>query len=216
MNARAPFHLPAMQRDPAMTEVYVIDDDDAFRGALTRLLRGAGLLVRTYESAAEFLKDAPRLPSGCVIVDLRMPGMDGLELIRRIAASSLPLATVMLSGDANVAVAVEAMKSGATDFVQKPFDGDALLSTVHRALEGLSRVGGADQAPDESCHALLRLTLRERDVRRGLVAGKTNKMIARDLHISPRTVEAHRANLMKKLGAETLSDIVRMSLSAQG
>lgn len=198
-----------------VTEVYVIDDDDALREALKRLLRSAGLLVRTYESAAAFLEDAPRLPWGCVIVDLRMPGMDGLELVRRIATSSLPFATVMLTGNANVAVAVDAMKSGATDFVQKPFDSDVLLAAVRRALDGLPRVVGDDSSLDGFCHALSRLTPRERDVWGGLVAGKTNKMIGRDLHISPRTVELHRANLMKKLGAGTLSDLVRMSVLAK-
>jgi two-component system response regulator FixJ len=194
----------------AMAEVYVIDDDDALRHALTRLLRGADFLVRAYGSAVEFLEEAPRLSPGCVIADLRMPGIDGLELIRRIEASGLPFSTIMITGAADVRVAVEVMKAGATDFIQKPCDSDTLLATVRRALDWMVKAGDEDQAFDRFRAGLKRMTPREGDVLRGLMAGKRNKVIARDLDISPRTVELHRANLMKKMSVETLPDLVRM------
>lgn len=194
----------------AVAEVYVIDDDEALRHALTRLLRGADFLVRAYGSAVEFLAEAPRLSPGCVIADLRMPGIDGLELIRRISASGFPFSTIMITGNADVRVAVEVMKAGATDFIQKPCDSDTLLNTVRRALDWMVKAGDEDQAFDRFLEGLKRMTPRERDVLRGLMAGKRNKLIARDLDISPRTVELHRANLMKKMSVETLPDLVRM------
>jgi two-component system response regulator FixJ len=196
-------------------EVYVIDDDDAFRGALKRMLRGADFLVRTYASGAEFLDDAARLPPGCVIADLRMPGMDGLELIRRIVAAGLPFRAIMITGEADVSLAVEVMKAGAVDFVPKPFDGPALLTAVRRALNRLTRASADSRSVGRFRDALARATPRERDVLRGLVDGKTNKSIARDLAISPRTIEAHRANLMKKLRVETLPELIRLSVLAE-
>src|SRR5579859_1713271 len=202
-------------RASVVAEAYVIDDDAALRQALTRLFRGADLLVRTYESAVEFLEDAPRLPMGCVVADLRMPEMDGLELVRRIAAAGFPFSTIMITGDADVSLAVEVMKAGATDFIQKPFDCDGLLAAVRRALHRLVTADEEDQSRERFREALRRMTPREGDVLRGLVSGKTNKMIGLDLHISPRTVELHRANLMKKLASETLSDLVRMSVLAE-
>jgi two-component system response regulator FixJ len=197
-------------------EVYVIDDDDALRGALKRMLRGADFLVRTYASGAEFLEDAARLPPGCVIADLRMPGMDGLELIHRIVAAGLPFRAIMITGDADVSLAVEVMKAGAVDFVPKPFDGPALLTAVRRALNRLPAASASSRSVGRFREALARVTPRERDVLRGLVDGKTNKSIARELAISPRTIEAHRANLMKKLGVETFPELVRLSVLAEG
>jgi two-component system response regulator FixJ len=202
-------------RPAVAAEVYVIDDDPALRQALTRLFRGADLLVRTYESAVEFLEDAPRLPMGCVVADLRMPEMDGLELVRRIAAAGFPFRTIMVTGHADVRLAVEVMKAGATDFIQKPFDCNALLAAVRRALGRLATADEEGQSRDRLRETLKRITPREGDVMRGLVSGKTNKMIGLDLRISPRTVELHRANLMKKLAAETLSDLIRMSVLAE-
>jgi two-component system response regulator FixJ len=196
-------------------EVYVIDDDDALRGALKRMLRGADFLVRTYASGAEFLEDAARLPPGCVIADLRMPGMDGLELIHRIVAAGLPFRAIMITGDADVSLAVEVMKAGAVDFVPKPFDGPALLTAVRRALNRLPTASASSRSVGRFREALARVTPRERDVLRGLVDGKTNKSIARELAISPRTIEAHRANLMKKLGVETFPELVRLSVLAE-
>jgi two-component system response regulator FixJ len=196
-------------------EVYVIDDDDALRGALKRMLRGADLLVRTYATGAEFLDDAARLPPGCVVVDLRMPGLDGLELIRRIVAAGLPFRTIMITGDADVSLAVEVMKAGAVDFVPKPFDGPALLAAVRQALSRLETVNADSRSVGQFRDALARATPRERDVLRGLIDGKTNKSIARDLAISPRTIEAHRANLMKKLRVESLPELVRLSILAE-
>jgi two-component system response regulator FixJ len=198
--------------DAPVREVYVIDDDDALRGALTRVLRGAGLLVRTYAGGAEFLEDAARLPPGCVIADLRMPGMDGLELIHRIVAAGLPFRAIMITGAADVSLAVQVMKAGAVDFVPKPFDGPALLTAVRRALNRLPTASASSRSVGRFREALARVTPREREVLRGLVDGKTNKAIARDLAISPRTIEAHRANLMKKLRVETLPELVRLSV----
>lgn len=200
-----------------MPEVYVIDDDEAIRRSLTFLLRTAGLLVRTYDGGEEFLREASQLAPGCVITDVRMPEMDGLELVGRIKAARLPMQCIVITGHGDIPLAVEAMRIGAMDFLEKPFRDDALLASVERAMASATSPSDAQVgAGDETLRAMFAtLSPREHEVLASVVLGKTNKMIARDLSISPRTIEAHRANLMGKTGARTLSDLVRMSILAK-
>lgn len=190
----------------------MVEDDGPLRRSLERLLRSEDFGVRGYTSAAEFLEEAADLPPGCVLTDLHMPGMDGLELIRRVAGWRLPFATILITGHGAVAVAVEAMKAGARDFIEKPVHPEALLKVVREALATVGARGGGEHS-EHRC-ALEGLTPRERQVLRGVLQGMTNKQIGRDLGISPRTVEIYRAGVMTKMGAATLSDLVRLTFQA--
>ncbi|MDR3420624.1 MAG: response regulator FixJ [Xanthobacteraceae bacterium] len=193
--------------------VHVIDDDDALRDSLAFLLRTAQIEVKTYASAAAFLEALPGTTLGCVITDVRMPGMSGIDLLRRLKELKVAVPVIIITGHGDVPLAVEAMKVGAADFLEKPFDDEALLASVRSALR--ERDGEtkrhAQRAEIES--KLAALSNRERDVLGGLVAGRANKQIAFDLGISPRTVEIYRANLMNKMQAGSLSDLVRMALT---
>jgi two-component system response regulator FixJ len=193
--------------------VHLIDDDEDVRRALSFLLGTAGLAVRVYDSAARFLGQDMASVSGCVVSDVRMPGMDGLELLRRLAADGVRLPVVIMTGHADVPMAVEAMKSGAVDFIEKPFSDETLLAAVRTAFD--SRRAGAQGNSAHVRARLVSLTPRERQVLDGLLAGHANKTIAFDLGLSPRTVEVHRANVMTKMGASSLSDLVRMTLRAE-
>lgn len=194
--------------------VHVIDDDEAVRDSLAFLFGSAGLPARTYESAAAFLAVAPGLRAGCVLTDVRMPGMDGLALQRRLGELGVRLPVVVMTGHGDVPVAVRALKAGAADFIEKPFDDDALLAAVRAALAANRRDRELDAEAERVAARLARLTPRERQVFDRLVAGQRNKAIARDLGASPRTVEVHRARVMEKMGARTLSELVRMALGA--
>jgi two-component system response regulator FixJ len=196
-----------MQNRP---DVYIIDDDRAVRDALSFLLKSAGVTPHAYESATDFLDASDTLEPGCVITDVRMPEMDGLTLVRHIRDKGLRHPIVVITGHGDVPLAVEALKAGAVDFLEKPFKDTALLAAVTAALDGAQRAGLTDDAAP-SKELLEALSPREQDVLRGVVAGKSNKVIALDLGISPRTVEVHRANLMTKTGAGSLSDLVRMA-----
>jgi two-component system response regulator FixJ len=197
----------------ADTDVHVIDDDEAVRESIEFLLRTAGLAVKTYESAAGFLGAAPTISHGCVITDVRMPGVSGLDLLRRLKEMQIRLPVIVITGHGDVPLAVEAMRSGAVDFLEKPFDDDVLLTAVRAALSRSKASAALETERAEVRARMATLTQRERDVLEGLVAGNPNKIIAFDLKISPRTVEIYRANLMTKMKAGSLSELVRMALN---
>jgi two-component system, LuxR family, response regulator FixJ len=194
--------------------VHVIDDDKAVRDSLAFLLGTAGILVQTYESAAAFLDVATEVKTGCVITDVRMPELSGVDLLRRLKELKFGVPVIVITGHGDVPLAVEAMKIGAVDFLEKPFDDEVLLTSVRSALKkrGQDEKRQAERADLET--RLATLSNRERDVLEGLVAGHANKQIAFDHGISPRTVEIYRANLMTKMQAASLSDLVRMALIA--
>ncbi|HEY8616326.1 response regulator FixJ [Phenylobacterium sp.] len=196
------------------TLVHVIDDDEAMRESLSFLLDSAGIRARTYESAVAFLQQLDGLEPGCIVTDVRMPEMNGLELVRRLKERGVQQPVIVITGHGDVPLAVEAMKAGVIDFLEKPFDDEALLQAVRSALDARER---EDQQHGEKrrFEAMLEgLSPREQEVLRGVIAGKPNKVIAYDLGISPRTVEVYRANVMTKTGASGLSELVRMALLA--
>jgi two-component system, LuxR family, response regulator FixJ len=192
--------------------VHVIDDDEAVRQSLEFLLRAAGVTARTYESASAFLNALPMIETGCVITDVRMPGISGIELLRRLGELQVKLPVIVITGHGDVPLAVEAMKNGAVDFLEKPFEDEHLIGSVRSALNRLQQNALRDAQRAEVEARLATLTNREREVLEGLVAGKPNKIIAFDLSISPRTVEIYRANVMTKMAAASLSELVRMAL----
>jgi two-component system response regulator FixJ len=203
---------------PPEPTVNVLDDDEAVRDSLALLLETEGLRARTFATAASFLEsDAPDRP-GCLLVDVRMPGMDGIEVQERLRASGCAMPVIVMTGHADVPLAVRAMKAGALDFVQKPFDEAALVAAIRTALAGAAAAPPAPAAaPAVAPEILARLdslTPRERDVLEGLIAGHPNKVIAHILSISPRTVEIHRARVMDKMRADSLPQLVRMALEA--
>ena len=196
-----------MADDPV---VHVIDDDEAARQSLAFLLDCAGLSVRSYESAAAFLEAVPSMEHGCIITDVRMPGMSGVELIGRLKALAVADPVIVITGHADVPLAIQAMKSGVADFLEKPFSDDAILGAVRSALARRTDVNQARAERDRFVALLETLSQREREVLDGLVEGRANKVIAFDLGISARTVEVYRANVMTKMKAGSLSELVRM------
>lgn len=195
--------------------VHLIDDDESVRHALAFLLTTAGHAVRVYESGTAFLDTLETLQPGCIISDVRMPGIDGLELQRRLKGLDVNLPFIIMTGHADVPLAVEAMKAGAIDFIEKPFDDQLLLSAINTALARFSEAGHREAEIAQIQTKLQSLSAREQQVLQGLLAGHPNKTIAYDLTLSPRTVEVHRANVMTKMGASSLSDLIRMSLLAK-
>src|SRR5262245_3147697 len=194
--------------------VHVIDDDEAMRHSLAFLLGTARIAVRTYESAGAFLAALPGVEQGCVITDVRMPEIGGLDLLRRLKDLKVGMPVIVITGHGDVQLAVEAMKIGAVDFIEKPFDDEVLLAAIKSALSSAEKGAQQDSERAKVAEKLAALSGREREVLDGLVAGKPNKIIAFDLGISPRTVEIYRANVMTKTGAGSLSDLVRMALTA--
>jgi two-component system response regulator FixJ len=197
--------------------VHVIDDDEAMRDSLGFMLDAAGLESRGWESAVQFLSELPSVERGCIVTDVRMPDMTGLELVGRLKAMGHPDPVIVITGHADVPLAVDAMKAGVVDFIEKPFENQRLLSAVRSALAS----AGADEADNPQDNEERRriqeridsLSARERQVLDGLVAGHANKIIAYDLEISPRTVEVYRANVMTKMQARSLSELVRMAIT---
>jgi two-component system response regulator FixJ len=192
--------------------VHVIDDDADVRQSLAFLLTAAGLAVRVHDSAVAFLEALPGIKEGCVVTDVRMPGMDGLELQRRLQQMKVRLPVIVMTGHGDVPLAVEAMKSGAVDFIEKPFEDETLLSAIRSALARQAEASDRDARATAIQQRIAKLSEREREVLDRLVAGKANKVIAFELGISPRTVEVYRANVMTKMQADSLSELVRMAL----
>ena len=195
--------------------IHVIDDDDSARHSLEFLIDCAGMAVRAYPSATAFLAAVPDLEPGCIVTDVRMPEMSGLQLIERLKALGVTSPIIVITGHADVPMAIEAMKQGVADFIEKPFSDDAILGAIRSAL---ARAGGRSQIDAEKSEItakLATLSQREREVLHGLVQGQANKVIAYELDISPRTVEVYRANVMTKMGAGSLSELVRMVTIAE-
>jgi len=195
--------------------VHVADDDDAIRRSVSFALKTSGFQVRTYESGSELLKSAPDIASGCILLDIRMPGMDGLEVQEALKAKGVTLPVIIMTGHGDVSLAVRAMKAGAVDFIEKPFQKAVLLGAIEHAMTRLNHAAGNREQAREAAIKLQLLTPRERDVLDGLAKGLPNKSIAYDLGISPRTVEIHRANLMTKLGVNSLSEALRIAFAAE-
>ncbi len=201
---------------PNSQVVHVIDDDADVRQSLAFLLSTTGLAVRVYDSAVAFLKSLPDVQDGCIVTDVRMPEIDGLELQRRLKAANSDLPVIVITGHGDIALAVEAMKVGAMDFIEKPFDDEVLLAAIKSALARRSSDRERGSKSAEVRARIAKLSERERQVLDGLVAGKPNKVIAYDLGISARTVEIYRANVMSKMQADSLSALVRMVLLEAG
>lgn len=197
----------------ATTAVHVVDDDAAVRNSLRLLLEASGFAVETHASATAFLAAAPGL-AGCVLTDVRMPEMDGLDLQRRLREHGVSLPVIVMTGQGDIPVAVQAMKAGAVDFLEKPLDLDRLLAAVRGALAQSRRLREASLTAAEAAGRLAALTPREREVLDLLVEGRPNKGIANALGASPRTIEVHRARIMEKLQARSLPELVRLTLAA--
>jgi two-component system response regulator FixJ len=194
--------------------VHIIDDDLDVRQSLAFLLGTAGMAVRVHESAVSFLDNLGTIQDGCIVTDVRMPGIDGMELLRRLKTANVRLPVIVMTGHGDISLAVQAMKAGAVDFIEKPFDDEVLIAGIKAALARRRSEQQEGSVVSEIHQRLKLLTERERQVLSGLVAGKPNKIIAYDLGISARTVEIYRANVMTKMQADSLSALVRMALQA--
>jgi two-component system response regulator FixJ len=194
--------------------VYVVDDDAGVRRSIERLLGVAGFKAVSYETPMEFLAAAPGLSSGCVLLDIRMPGMDGLTLQARLAELDNHLPVVVMTGQGDVQIAVRAMKAGAVDFIEKPYDDEVLVKAIEQALS-LSRQSDRNREAAEAAQRVDALSPRERQVLEALAAGRRNKVIAYDLGISVRTVEVHRARMMERLGVRQLAEAIRLAVIAR-
>ena len=194
--------------------VHLVDDDEAIRRSASFMLRTSGYLVKTYASGVELLALGKAVPAGCILLDVRMPDMDGLEVQAALKEQGVLLPVIIMTGHGDVNVAVQAMKAGAVDFIEKPFEKAVLLSAIEEGFARIEQVGRRHARAEEAKVRLEALTPREADVLQGLVRGHPNKTIAYDLGISPRTVEIHRANLMTKLGVASLSEALRIAFAA--
>jgi two-component system, LuxR family, response regulator FixJ len=196
--------------------IHLVDDDSAVRRSVGFMLKTSGHQVHAYESGLELLKNASKLDDGCILLDIRMPGMDGLEVQHELQEKGVGLPVIIMTGHGDVGLAVKAMKAGAVDFIEKPFEKATLISSIEEGFRRLSRREAMGDRKKDADVRLEALTPRERDVLNGLAEGLPNKTIAYDLGISPRTVEIHRANLMAKLEVRSLSEALRIAFAAQG
>jgi len=194
--------------------VHIVDDEDAIRRSASFILKTSGFAVETWASGVAFLKEARHAAEGCILLDVRMPEMDGLEVQQALADKGITMPVIILTGHGDVTLAVRAMKAGAVDFLEKPFEKAVLLVAIEAAFERLAAAGDKVAREAEAQVLLGVLTAREKDVLEGLAQGLPNKTIAYDLGISPRTVEVHRANLMSKLDVRSLSDALRIAFAA--
>lgn len=194
------------------TVVHIVDDEEAVRNSLAFLLSSAGFAVRVHESATAFLAVAPGIHNGCLVTDLRMPDMDGVELLRRLSVAEAMLPAIVVTGHGDVHMAVEAMKAGALDFIEKPFSDEVMIASITRAVEKAASRVSEESGRELTRSRLVSLSERERQVLKGVVGGQPNKTIAAELGISPRTVEVYRASLMGKMQAKSLAELVRMVL----
>ena len=199
---------------PDRGKVYIIDDDEAMRDSLNFLLDSANYKVTLFETALKFLDALPRLEFGCVVSDVRMPGLDGIELLKRMKAGHSTFPIVIMTGHGDVPLAVEAMKLGAVDFLEKPFEDDRLIAMIETAIHQAEPAAKSEAITQDIATRVASLSPRERQVMDGLIAGLSNKLIARDYDISPRTIEVYRANVMTKMQANCLSELVRLAMRA--
>lgn len=194
--------------------IHIVDDEEAIRRSASFMLKTSGFEVMTWASGVEFLKEARSVETGCVLLDVRMPEMDGLEVQKAMAERGIAMPVVVLTGHGDVTIAVQAMKAGAVDFLEKPFEKASLMSAIEAAFARIDDASARHSRAQEAEVLVAGLTAREQDVLKGLAKGLPNKTIAYDLGISPRTVEVHRANLMTKLEVRSLSDALRIAFSA--
>jgi len=194
--------------------IHIIDDEDAIRRSASFMLRTAGFAVQTWESGVAFLKEVRHAEVGAILLDVRMPDMDGLDVQQALNERGVTMPVIVLTGHGDVTIAVSAMKAGAVDFIEKPFEKTVLLEAIEAAFARIDNAGEEAQRADKAAVVLQGLTAREREVLQGLAQGLPNKTIAYDLGISPRTVEVHRANVMAKLGVRSLSDALRIAFAA--
>ena len=194
--------------------VYIIDDDEAMRDSLNFLLDSSGFGVTLFDDAQAFLDVLPGLAFGCVVSDVRMPGIDGIELLKRMKAQQSPFPILIMTGHGDVPLAVEAMKLGAVDFLEKPFEDDRLITMIETAIRRAEPAARSEAVSQDIAARVASLSPRERQVMEGLIAGLSNKLIAREYDISPRTIEVYRANVMTKMQANSLSELVRLAMRA--
>ena len=199
---------------PPRGKVYVVDDDEAMRDSLQFLLGSADFSVTLFETASSFLDALPGLDYGCVVSDVRMPGIDGIELLQHLKAGNVKFPVIIMTGHGDIRLAVEAMKLGAVDFLEKPFEDDRLIVMIDMALRQAEAEARSEAAAHDIAARVASLSPRERQVMDGLIAGLSNKMIAREYDISPRTIEVYRANVMTKMQAGSLSELVRLAMRA--
>jgi len=194
--------------------VHVVDDDPAFRRSVEALLESAGFATRAYDSALTLLDAASQLSGGCMLLDIQMPGMNGLEAQARLNELGIRLPVVVMTGQGDLATAVRAMKAGAVDFIEKPFDDDLLLMTIETALATAAGRASRERAIGDAAALIAMLSPRERQVLEGILAGRSTKMIAHDLGISARTVEIHRARMLERLRTRSLAEAIRLAVIA--